>query len=269
MQVERLLRSFDFSGENSFAPMDVDAHNGDVETIARMVRAMWKLPLGPILNLTVAVESAGGVVLLCDFGTPKIDAAHLWISGMPPLFVMNSRSPADRYRFTLAHEIGHAIMHRFPQGDIEKEADRFASELLMPEREVVSQFANMTLQKAAMLKPHWRVSMAAICRRAFDIGCITERQYRSLFTKLGAQGYRTNEPIQLTAEKPTVVPQLVGMHKSAFGYTDSDLRRLLFSDDPQFLAGDELPMPSPVRGPDDPISLFMPRDENDLRRKFM
>jgi len=265
MQVERLLRSFDFGSDHVFPQMDVDAHGRDVGHIARMVRASWHLPIGPVGNLTATVEGAGGLVLLCDFGTPKIDATHLWVPGMPPLFVMNSRAPADRYRFTLSHEIAHAVMHRFPDSEIEAEADQFASEFLMPEHEVQAQFSNMTLQKAAMLKPYWKVSIAAIVRRAFDVGCITERQYRSLFTKLGANGYRTSEPLPLPPERPTVVTKLVSMHKTAFGYTDSELRQLLFSDDPQFLNADDLPMPSPVRGPDDPIPLFVARNDQQSR----
>lgn len=126
----------------------------------------------------------------------------------------------------------------------------------MPERDIAGQLGNMTLEKAAMLKPHWRVAMAALFRRSFDTGCITERQYRFLFTKLGATGQRMAEPLPLPAEKPQVVAQLVSMHRGAFGYNDTDLRKLLFSDDPQFLGDGELPLPTITRRPDDPIPMF-------------
>lgn len=46
---------------------------------------------------------------------------------MPPLFFVNVTIPADRVRFSLAHEIGHIVMHQLPTDDMEREADRFAS----------------------------------------------------------------------------------------------------------------------------------------------
>jgi Zn-dependent peptidase ImmA (M78 family)/transcriptional regulator with XRE-family HTH domain len=247
MQIERLLRGSNVDAENRFEPLDIDAFNGHVEKIARLVRVAWKLPTGPIQNLTAAVENAGGIIMCCEFGTAKIDAAHIWIPGLPPLFFMNNRLPGDRYRFTLAHEVGHAIMHRYPTGDIEAEADRFAAELLMPEQEISDQLHGMTIDRAAMLKPHWKVSMAALIRRARDVKAISERTYRSLFTRLSAIGYRMNEPIPLPLEKPTVVPQLVAVHRQAYGYSDTDLARILFRADPQFFSALSTPNISPVK----------------------
>lgn len=37
---------------------------------ALMVRARWRLPIGPVRNLTRWLESAGCLVLEEDFGTP-------------------------------------------------------------------------------------------------------------------------------------------------------------------------------------------------------
>src|SRR5207302_1582291 len=79
MQVDRLLRGAEIEAENSFEPLDIEAFNGDASEVARTVRAAWRLPMGPIGNMTAVIEGAGGVVLLCDFGTMGIDAAHLWI----------------------------------------------------------------------------------------------------------------------------------------------------------------------------------------------
>ena len=45
-------------------------------------------------------------------------------------FFVNTEIPGDRLRWTLAHEIGHVVMHLMPSPDQEKEADRFAAERL-------------------------------------------------------------------------------------------------------------------------------------------
>lgn len=81
-----------------------------------------------------------------------IDGAILEIGGKPAIAVLNKAKPIPRQRFTLAHELGHIFLAH-AQRDIydpeemrenediftdtskpprEKEADVFASELLMP-----------------------------------------------------------------------------------------------------------------------------------------
>lgn len=245
MQVDRLLRGVEIEAEYQFQPMDVEAFDGDVERIAALLRVAWQLPLGPVPNITSAIENAGGIVLKCNFGTPKIDAAHIWVAGLPPLFFMNGSMPADRYRFTLAHELGHAIMHRAPTGDIESEADRFAAEFLMPAKEIKPHLAGLSIQRAAAIKPHWKVSMAALVRRSRDVGAITERHYRTLFQRLSALGYRTNEPIELVPEEPQAFKHLVQVYQQAHGYTRAEIDKLLFTSDSEFFAWHGLEAKSP------------------------
>jgi Zn-dependent peptidase ImmA (M78 family)/transcriptional regulator with XRE-family HTH domain len=258
MRIDRLLRGAEIVCENSFQPLDIDEYDGNVEKIARVTRAAWRLPAGPIANLTHEIERAGGVVVRCTFGTRRIDAAHLWLPGMPPLFFMNSDVSADRYRFTLAHELGHAIMHRYPTGDIEAEADRFASEFLMPEKDIEHQLAGMTIQRAAILKPAWKVSMAAIIKRACDLSAISERQYRSLFARLSSLGYRMNEPIPIAFEQPAAISQLVEVYRREHGFGESDLRRLLLTNDNRFFTFQKIEAPKPIRLSEPLLPFFMP-----------
>jgi Zn-dependent peptidase ImmA (M78 family)/transcriptional regulator with XRE-family HTH domain len=232
MQIERLLRGAEIEAHNRFEPIDIQSFNGDACAIARRVRAAWRLPEGPVQNVTAAIESAGGVVMLCDFGTPVIDAAHLWLPGLPPMFFMNRSAPGDRHRFNLCHEVGHAIMHRFPEGDIEREANTFAREFLMPAGEIMPQLEGMTLDKAARLKPHWKVSMHALMYHARELDCVSEWQARRMFTRMSALGYRKREPISIPVEEPTIIPQLIAVHKQAYGYSDEELMRLLYDSDP-------------------------------------
>jgi transcriptional regulator with XRE-family HTH domain len=96
MQVERLFRGAEIETEVQFDPIDADSHNGNVEKVAHLVRAGWRLPVGPVANVTSAVESAGGLVLKCRFDTKQIDAAHLWPPGLPPMFFLNKDLPGDR-----------------------------------------------------------------------------------------------------------------------------------------------------------------------------
>jgi len=264
MQVERLLRSFEIETENEFVQLDIDAHDGDISKIAKILRATWRLPLGPIADLTAAIESAGGIVMRCAFGTKLIDAAHLWLPGLPPLFFVNVDMPGDRLRWTLAHEIGHAIMHRNPSDNMEEQANKFASELLMPENEIGPHLEDLSLEKAASLKPTWKVSMAAIVKTAYDRGRINQHKYRRLFTSLSAQGYRTAEPFPIPVEEPQGVRQLVNLHRKELGYNEFDLAKLLFRPDPQFFSASESAAMFRVAGR--PFFVFFPKTSKEINR---
>ncbi len=235
MQVERFLRSAEIESLNQFEAIDSQDFDGDASEVARRVRAGWRMPMGPIQSVTTAIESAGGVVLLCDFNTTDIDAAHLWVPGGPPLFCMNKHRSGDRHRFNLAHELGHAVMHQFPAGDIEQEANTFAAEFLMPAREISEELHDLTLEKLAGLKQRWRVSMAALVYRAKELGCISNSKYTSLFATLGRLGYRLAEPIEIAIEQPSLIYQLIDIHRRGLGYTDGDLLELLMTDEPDFI----------------------------------
>ena len=54
---------------------------------------------------------------------------------LPPCVFLSRSAPADRLRASLAHEIGHAVMHRVPTDTMEDEAYTFGAELLLPERD--------------------------------------------------------------------------------------------------------------------------------------
>jgi Zn-dependent peptidase ImmA (M78 family)/transcriptional regulator with XRE-family HTH domain len=244
IQVRRLLNSAEIE-ENLFPRMDLDEYQGGPAEIARALRASWKLPPGPVSNLTKAIEDAGGIVLRFDFETNKVDAVSQWVLGSPPIFFVNSTTPADRMRFSLAHEVGHIVMHQLPTDDMEREADRFASEFLMPEALIAGQLEDVTLPRLAALKPHWKTSMAALLKRAGDLEAITERNKNYLWFRMGQLGYKTKEPVTIPMESPSLLAALIDFHRTELAYSVSDLAGLLVTDEAE-IARDFLP---PQSGP--------------------
>ena len=229
MHLETLLKSVDI-GDSIFPAYEPDEYDGCVEVIARMVRAAWLLPPGPVRDVVQVIERSGGVVSLCKFGTPHIDGFSKRVVPLPSMFFINSDLPSDRSRWTLAHEIGHMVMHqRAPEPTNEEEANRFAAEFLTPSRDISRQLRNLTMEKVASLKQYWKVSMQAIVMRAFGLGFITDRQRRSWFMRLSSLGYRTREPMELDPprEEPFLIKALLRFHKSDLGYSDEELMELL------------------------------------------
>lgn len=226
LSIWRLLHTVEIGAENRFVQMDL-AEYGTPERVAALTRQMWNLPPGPIGHLTRAIEAAGGLVLMCDFGTTKLDAFAQWPTGMPPLFFVNKSAPPDRYRYTLAHEIGHIVMHGMPSVSMEREADQFAAEFLMPKREIRPHLGRpFTLQKAAELKVYWKVAMSALIRRAHDLGMISPSYYRALMTQMSKHGYRMNEPVALELEEPSIIQAVIDVHLREHKYTIEELSKL-------------------------------------------
>ena len=228
MHIEDLLKGVEL-GETEFNTFDLIEHEGKVNEIARMVRAAWNVPKGPVANLTELIEFARGIIVPMEFETQKIDATSYWPPNMPPLFFVNSNGTGDRLRFSLAHELGHIVMHQdSPDPYMEQQANEFAAEFLMPEDSVRPYLVGLTLEKLAALKPFWKVSMAALLNRAKDLEMITPRQYKTMYMALGKAGYRMREPVELDIpiERPQLLTEIMGVYAGEMDYTFSDLARL-------------------------------------------
>lgn len=232
--VEKLLRSVDIERTQRFPEYNVDEFNGNIERIAEYVRAAWKLPPGPIHDLIGAIENAGGIVYRTAFGTHLLDAIVQCIPPAPPIFMVNDAIPGDRLRFTLAHEIGHLVMHDIPRESMEEEADAFAAAFLMPANEIKHHFSRVTLAQLAQLKPYWKVSIAALIHRAHDLESITDRQYRSLNEEMSRLKYKTEEPVPIPIEKPTLLQEIIETHTKELGYSTAELAEMLLLNEAEF-----------------------------------
>jgi Zn-dependent peptidase ImmA (M78 family)/DNA-binding XRE family transcriptional regulator len=215
----------------------LDATKRTPEYIARMLRQLWQLPSGPIRSVVNAIERAGGIVFRCPFGTHKVDGISQWpldADHVPPVFFVNEDIPGDRERWTLSHELGHIVMHHLPTDDPEREANRFAAEFLMPSREIATELHDLTLPKAAALKAFWKVSMAAIIWRAYQLQRITERQYRYLNTQLASRGYKRCEPVPIPPEEPELLKDILDVHRRHYVRNLAALSAMLGMHEHQF-----------------------------------
>jgi Zn-dependent peptidase ImmA (M78 family) len=179
---------------------------------ARTLRKEWQMPAGPVVRLVEVIEEAGGFVLIRDLGTRKLDAVSQWANGEAPLFLLNQQAPTDRIRWSLAHELGHIVMHTEPGSSSvqERQADEFASEFLMPASNIRAGLrGEVDLNRLLSLKQQWGVSMAALARRALSLNVVTDWQYRNLMIEMSALGYRTQEPGTIASERPQRLPGLV------------------------------------------------------------
>jgi predicted transcriptional regulator len=99
---------------------------------------------------------------------------------------VNGKHPPQRQRFTLAHEIAHYVLHRDLIGDgvidnamyrsarlsdeIERQANRYAADLLMPAVAVRRLFRREGVRSLADLSERFDVSREAVNIRLKDLG---------------------------------------------------------------------------------------------------
>lgn len=230
IQSFKLLQSANIKSRYSFYRLDQSKYGGP-EGCARELRRLWQLPPGPVKNVTRAIESAGGIVFRCPFGLTRVDGISQWIledAKAPPVFFVHDDISGDRQRLTLAHEIGHVVMHHMPPvDDIEVEANRFAAEFHMPADEIAPELSNMTLAKAAALKSFWKVSMQSIIYRAHELKKISDSTYSHLFRQLSVKGYRKSEPVPIPSEEPSIFRDLLKFHTKNKGRRNCDVSEML------------------------------------------
>lgn len=226
-----MLRSVELAPRAPEPPaIDPDEYDGRVEEIAKAVRQLWAVPRGPIEDVVSLLENAGILVVGFDFGTDLCDGfTQHPTEGMPAVVFINTRQPKDRLRYSLCHELGHIVMHRLPNPNMEDEANRFAAEFLMPAQDITKDFYNLSLERFMALKMYWRTSMNALIRKAHTTGRLNDGRYRYFMVAMSKKGWRTDEPVELTnvREQPRVLMQLVRSHLGPLEYDLNDMSALL------------------------------------------
>ncbi|EKX56136.1 Transcriptional regulator, XRE family [Rhodobacter sp. AKP1] len=253
MHLRRFLEAADVAKVHDLPRMDIDDY-GDPERIAGVLRAHWQMPRGPVRDLTVLVERAGVIVAHSSMGGAAVSGVTFATPGLPAIIVLNSEQPSDRMRFTLAHELGHLVMHRFPSPKMEDEANAFASAFLIPDGDIAPllRARKIDLALLASLKPEWKVSMQSLIMKAKSLGLLSRNQEEYLWKQMSARKWRLREPPELDfpCEKPTVVGNLLKVFTHHLGYSPEELSKLLH------IYSDELE------------ALYPPQDEGRVRPKF-
>ncbi len=237
-----------------------------IETLATDVRRRWGLGLGPIGNMTNLLERHGVVVIPIEEACREVDAFSLWNERRPTIFLVMEKGSTSRTRMDASHELGHLLMHAdvaagSPQ--LERQATHFGSAFLMPRDSFFHEApSRIDWDHVWELKRRWKVSGAAIVRRSYDLGVISEAAYRRAFMHLNQTGEREREPHEPLHEHPASLRKALDVIAAKWplpriadelGITASELHNLVAFTDPAPLP--TLPAPGPP-GPRDDGPLF-------------
>jgi Zn-dependent peptidase ImmA (M78 family) len=227
--VDNLLNSVELNAPD-IPKVDISNHTLTPGDVARLARNFFKINPGPIENISDVLERKGIMIKELDFNSDKFDGITLITKKSQPIIFLNSSLPNDRKRFTVSHELGHLMMHipfEFENitavRDIEKEANLFAAEFLMPEIEIRKDLNYLTYSKLSLLKEYWKTSKSSIVVRAYQLGCINEDKYRNLQIELSRQGERRRERVEVQFQAPGLVYKIVDFFMTELHYSTIDL----------------------------------------------
>ncbi len=189
----------------------------DISNAARELRDLWNIENKPIKDIIFLMENNGLVVTALPTNTEEIDAftQYIKIENKEYMCVVleNEKKSACRRQFSAAHELGHIILHankinmneieRSEFREIERQANLFASELLLPEEEFKKDLIMPTsLKSYEILKRKWHVSILAMMMRACNLNIITQNQFQYLMKQYTIKNYRKHEPLDNIIEIP-------------------------------------------------------------------
>ncbi|AUW97130.1 helix-turn-helix domain-containing protein [Streptococcus pluranimalium] len=195
-----------------------DITNKDIEEKAKELRELWGLGKDlPISNLTEIAEVNGIIIVESNMSDDKLDAVSEWIEDRPFIMLTDNGESAVRRRFNIAHELGHILLH----GDIEsihdytsqelkniieKQANHFASCLLLPESSFLKSLLSTNLDFYIELKKYWKVSIQSMIMRTYQLELINDDQKLYLFKKIAFNKWKKCEPLddELIPEKPSL-----------------------------------------------------------------
>lgn len=183
-------------------------HDGFVTPgeIADDVRQELGVAEGPIGNLTGLLEDSGVVVIRSHLEAMQVDAIAGWPDGGTPVILLNDHVSSERQRFTMAHELGHAVMHDVSASALqESQADAFASAFLMPAESFAAKWPGRDIDALVTYKSTWGVSLAAAIRRGRDLGLLSESDYTKLSIHMSATGAHRRELDPMKSESPRLM----------------------------------------------------------------
>ena len=104
--------------------------------------------------------------------------------------VLNMMNPPERRNWTFCHELAHIVLghSKTPADGEEREADIFAAEIMLPERDFIPDSSGIELDKLKELYPH--ASYEVLSRRClqFGSGVISIFDCGQLTSRMGSDG---------------------------------------------------------------------------------
>lgn len=139
---------------------------------AELLRNAWNLGERPIGDIVSILEAQGFYFFTSCLADKKIDGYSQMIGSVPIIVLNRAKGTKERRRFSIAHELGHLILHcdkKQITDRMEDEADEFAGCFLMPERAIKEELIRKDTDYFIKMAEKWGVSPQALVERCCNL----------------------------------------------------------------------------------------------------
>ncbi|VGO15581.1 hypothetical protein PDESU_04166 [Pontiella desulfatans] len=167
------------------------------------------------------LENSGIKIFLFDFQMSELFGLSIGEADGGPAMAINTsqKISVERQIFSIAHELGHLILHKESYGkspdelsdEQEREADTFAAAFLMPEKKFLAEWNENRglhwVDAVLKTKRHFKVSYQAVLHQLVDLGKAESpaiyKQFRADYeTRYGQKLHWKEEPPLNPAPRP-------------------------------------------------------------------
>jgi len=173
-------------------------------------------------DLCELLENANIKLFLCDFKLTNLFGLSIGEDdGGPAIAIHTGKNiSVERQIFSLAHELGHLLMHKESYGkdsetltnEQEAEADRFAAAFLMPREQFLAEWNENRglhwVDAVLKTKRHFKVSYQAVLRQLIEMGkaehpAVYKKFRADYLERYGKELHWKEEPPSLAKEEPS------------------------------------------------------------------
>ncbi|MDK9868499.1 MULTISPECIES: XRE family transcriptional regulator [Staphylococcus] len=222
------------------------SNNIDYEKITMQLRNDMGIDDDPIEDMLEVVELMGIIAVKFGYDEDKVDAfsATTVLNGKNYFSIVtgNPRS-FFRQQFSIAHELGHWILHNdYVPGELskeeykemEKEANSFAAAFLLPKEKFSKDLRNIVINidNLLTLKKKWNVSLAAMIERGHQLGIISIQEKTKLYRYMSYHNLRNPEPLDkdTPCSEPLALSQAIELLIDEKVMEGSEIKRRIMED---------------------------------------
>lgn len=189
--------------------------SNEVELCAKALRLNLGIAEeGPINDLIGILENKGILVYVCDVADSKFSVMNGFVNNRPYIIINGNMSP-ERNRSTIAHELAH-LMFSWPTDMEEKKVEELATAIsgafLFPKVDAIRELGirrSSVSKDMTLVCKEYGISMFLLVKRAQMLRIISSGVAKIFYIEASKLGWRSNEPVRIEEERPTLFEQLV------------------------------------------------------------
>lgn len=169
---------------------------------------------GPIEELIGKLENKGILVYECDIDNKSFSGMNGFVNDRPYIVINPCMNP-ERVRSTIVHELAHLMFiwpEDMPDKEVEDRATAIGGAFLFPKSDAIRELGirrSSITRDMTLVAKEYGISMLLLVKRSEIVKIILPSVARRFFIAASQAGWRTAEPVRITAEHPALFEQLV------------------------------------------------------------